>query len=181
MINQWTFCCEFSLTKFTFISFLYVMGVDHMPVEWEIWFALFLAYSAFVLNTMYLHQMFVESHFPGNIGMLINFGIKLYFFDVINCRFFTTETNLKALYIFILLFVHNLISKAICSECTDFCLQLCFSETFHILKMKAHFEKEPHFENESSFWNPFWKWKQFGNMFIPLCCQPSAGKRKWAF
>ena len=24
-------------------------------------------------------------------------------------------------------------------------------ETFHILKMKAHFKKEPHFENESSF------------------------------
>ena len=27
-----------------------------------------------------------------------------------------------------MLFVHNLISKAICCECTDFCLQLCFSE-----------------------------------------------------
>ena len=26
-------------------------------------------------------------------------------------------------------------------------------ETFHILKMKTHFEKEPHFENESSFSN----------------------------
>ena len=32
-------------------------------------------------------------------------------------------------------------------------------KTFHILKMKAHFEREPHFENESSFWNPFWKLK----------------------
>ena len=56
----------------------------------------------------------------------------------------------------------NLISKAICSDCIDFCLQLCFSEkgkntheTFHILKMKTHFEKEPHFENGSSFQNPF--------------------------
>jgi hypothetical protein len=28
-------------------------------------------------------------------------------------------------------------------------------QTFHILKMKAHFEKEPHFDNESSFQNPF--------------------------
>ena len=47
----------------------------------------------------------------------------------------TTETNLKALYISISLFVHNHISKAIAQpfkailcECTDFCLQLCFSE-----------------------------------------------------
>ena len=38
----------------------------------------------------------------------------------------------------------------------NFCLQLCFLEkrknnthkTFHILKMKAHFEKEPHSGNE---------------------------------
>ena len=28
-------------------------------------------------------------------------------------------------------------------------------KTFHILKMKAHIEKEPHFENESSFQNLF--------------------------
>ena len=81
-----------------------------------------------------------------------------------NYRFLTTETSLKALYIYILLFVHNLISKAICRECTDFCLQLCFSEkgkttvtnfenestilkTNHILKMKAH--SETRFENEN--------------------------------
>ena len=70
--------------------------------------------------------------------------------------------------------VHNLISKAICSECTDLCLQLCFSEkekttitkpfTFWkwkhilekkpILKMKAHLET--HFENENMFLE---KWK----------------------
>ena len=80
----------------------------------------------------------------------------------------TTETNLKAIHIYISLFDHNLISKAICSDCTDFylqiyCLQLlCFRkkekktyETFHILKMKTFFEKEPHFENESSVQNPF--------------------------
>ena len=69
-------------------------------------------------------------------------------------------------FIYISLFVHNLVSKeAICSECTDFCLQLCFSEkgkttltkpfTFwkwtriskknHTLKMKAH--SVTHFEN----------------------------------
>ena len=63
---------------------------------------------------------------------------------------------------YISLFVHKLISKAICSECEDFCLQLCFfgkrknitHQTFHILKknhilkMKAH--SETHFENENS-------------------------------
>ena len=75
----------------------------------------------------------------------------------------TTETNLKALYTYVSLYVHNLI-RFICSECTDFCLQLCFLEkgkttltkpfTFwkwkhiskknHILEMKGH--SETHFE-----------------------------------
>ena len=32
-------------------------------------------------------------------------------------------------------------------------------QTFHILRMKAHFKKEPHFWNKSSFRNPVWKWK----------------------
>ena len=50
----------------------------------------------------------------------------LNFLMIINYRLLTTETNLKALYIS--LFVHNLITKAICSECTDFCLQLHFSK-----------------------------------------------------
>ena len=57
-------------------------------------------------------------------------------------------------FIYIWLFVYDLINKAICSECTDFCLQLCFSEkrgknpheTFHILKMRTLFEREPYFE-----------------------------------
>ena len=31
-------------------------------------------------------------------------------------------------------------------------------KTFHILKMKAHFEKEPHFQSENSSWKPFLKW-----------------------
>ena len=39
-------------------------------------------------------------------------------------------------------------------------------KTIHILKMKAHFEKQPHFENEGSFRNTFWKWKHvFGTLF----------------
>ena len=36
-----------------------------------------------------------------------------------NYRFLTPEANS---------FVHNLIVKAICSECTDFCLQLYYLE-----------------------------------------------------
>ena len=79
--------------------------------------------------------------------------------NMIDYLFLTTEPNLKALYIS--LFVHNLISKVVCSEFTDFCLQLCFLEqgTFHILKhiskknhilkMKAH--SENHFETENMF------------------------------
>ena len=69
-----------------------------------------------------------------------------------NYRFLTTETNSKALHLFFC-FLHNLISKAFCIDFTNFCLQLHFLEkgkknihkTFHILKMKTHFEKEPHF------------------------------------
>ena len=44
---------------------------------------------------------------------------------------------------------------------TNYSLQCAHGErreeahkTFHILKMKAHFEKEPHFENESLLGNP---------------------------
>ena len=90
--------------------------------------------------------------------------------DIINYRFLTTETNLKALLIYISLFVHNLISKAFCSECTCFCLQLCFSEkgkttltkpfTFwkwkHILKENQILRMKAHFENENMFLE---KWK----------------------
>ena len=64
-------------------------------------------------------------------------------------------------YIYYVVF-YNLISKAICSDCTDFCLQFCFLEkekknrkTFYTLKMKKPFEKEPHFENESTFQKTF--------------------------
>ena len=59
--------------------------------------------------------------------MAIYVGKQAYIY-VIDYRQLKTETNLKALYIYILLFVHSLISKAICSEITDFCLQLCFLE-----------------------------------------------------
>ena len=58
-----------------------------------------------------------------------------------------------------LFFFHNFISKAICSECTDFVYNFSekgkatLTKLFHILKMKAHFEKEPHFESESTFQN----------------------------
>ena len=77
-----------------------------------------------------------------------------------NYRFLTTETNLKALYIYILLFFYNLI---IVVTINIFVYEFLFTtvffgkrknnthETFHILKMKAHFEKEPHFGSESSF------------------------------
>ena len=79
---------------------------------------------------------------------------------MINYRFLTTETNLKALLIYFFIFLHNLISKAVCCDCTDFFQEIflyncVFLETFHNLKMKTHFEKEPHFEIESSFQNPF--------------------------
>ena len=79
---------------------------------------------------------------------------------------------------YILLFSYNLISKAICSDCTDFCLQIfvynCVfrkkekktHETFHILKMKTPFEKEPHFENESSFQKIFEIENENENMFL---------------
>ena len=69
--------------------------------------------------------------------------------DVINYRFLTTETNLKALYI-----------------CCFFTqpYQLILKP---ILKMKTFLKKELHFENENSFWNSFWKWKFWKWKLIP--------------
>ena len=65
-----------------------------------------------------------------------------------NYRFLTTETNSKALYIYIhiLLFVRNLVSKAICSECTDFVYNCVFQK-----KEKQHSLNLSDFENESTF------------------------------
>ena len=54
------------------------------------------------------------------------------------------------------LFVHNLISKAICSECTVFVYNFVFQK-----KEKQHSRNLSHFENESEFRKrtSFWKWK----------------------
>ena len=70
------------------------------------------------LQTLYIHSLWEE-----NRG-----------FYTINYRFLTSETNLKALYI--LLFVHNLISKAICSNSTDFCLQIFVYKCLFLKKEK---------------------------------------------
>ena len=43
-------------------------------------------------------------------------------------------------------------------------------KTFHILKMKTQWEKDPHFENGSSFQNPFWKWKHVFRVIYKLGC-----------
>ena len=63
---------------------------------------------------------------------------------------------------YISLFFHNLVSKAICSDCAGFCLQIfaynCVfwkkekktHEAFNILKMKTPFGKKTHFENIQS-------------------------------
>ena len=79
-----------------------------------------------------------------------------------NYRFMTTETNLKVLDIFLYFFTTSSV-KLFVVTVHIFVYKLCFSEkgkdnthkTFHILKMKAHFEKDLHLRNESSFRNPF--------------------------
>ena len=84
--------------------------------------------------------------------------------DVINYGFLTTETNLEALYIFLRLFTTSSVKLFVVNVqlIVYNCVVVFFGEgknknqkTFHILKMKAHFERETHFENESSFRNPF--------------------------
>ena len=62
--------------------------------------------------------------------------------DIINFRFLTTETNIKASYIFCCLFTTS--SVLLCSECTDFCWQMCFSEKGKTILIKPF---------------TFWKWK----------------------
>ena len=61
--------------------------------------------------------------------------------NIIDFRFLTTETNLKA-YIYFVVF-HNLISKAICCDYTDFGLEIFVynHETIQTI----------YFENESTF------------------------------
>ena len=77
---------------------------------------------------------------------------------MINYRFLTTETNSKALYIFHCFFTTSSV-KLFVVAVQIFVYKFLFSfsekgknnhETFHTLKMKTHFEKEPHFENENS-------------------------------
>ena len=80
--------------------------------------------------------------------------------DIINYRFLTKETNLKASYIFHCLFQTSS-EKLFVVNVQLFvydCIVVFFRKrkiknhkTSYILKMKAHFEREPHFENESSF------------------------------
>ena len=78
---------------------------------------------------------------------------------IINYRFLTTETNLKALYIFCCFYNH--ISKAICSDCTDFWLQIFVYNCVFRKKEKQHSQNLSHFENKSTFQKrtTFWKWK----------------------
>ena len=115
------------------------------------------------------------NNFSHSIANSSLFPTSMYL-DVINCRFPTTETNSKALYISWFSPPHQklfLVTVQIFVKSADFCLQLCFSERwkktsrnlshhFHILislKMNAHFQKELHFENErtsrkrTTFWN----------------------------
>ena len=70
--------------------------------------------------------------------------------SIINYRFLTTETNSKALYIFCCLFT-TLSVKLFVVNVQIFLYNCIFGKenNIHVLKMKAHFQKEPHFENES--------------------------------
>ena len=98
------------------------------------------------------------------------------YIDIINYRFLTTETNLKALYIFCCVFTTSSV-KLFVVNVQIFVYNCVFfgkrknntHKTFNILKMKAHFEKEPHFEDESLFQNPFiihWKADQTFTMHL---------------
>jgi hypothetical protein len=88
-----------------------------------------------------------------NASFLTKFILKKSFFVGYN-KFLTTETNSKPLYTYHCFFTISSAGKAICSDCTDFCLQLCFSE-----KGKATLKNLSHFENESTFRKrtTFWK------------------------
>ena len=76
-------------------------------------------------------------------------------------RFLTTETNLKGLILCCSFFTTSSVKLFVVN--VQILFSIVFSEkgknnthkTFHIFKMKTHFEKEPHFENESSIPNPF--------------------------
>ena len=65
---------------------------------------------------------------------------------MINCRFLTTETNLKALYIFDLMFFNTTSSVNLIVVTIQIFVYICVfeekqhQETFHLLEMKAHFK-----------------------------------------
>ena len=67
-----------------------------------------------------------------------------------NDRFLTSETNSKALYVYISLFFYDLISKAICSDCTDLCLQTFVYKCVFQKKEKKTSQGLSHFENENT-------------------------------
>ena len=76
----------------------------------------------------------------------------MYVFDVMIYRYLTTETNLKALYIFRCLFTTPSVKLFVVNvQIFVYRKRNNTHKIFHILKMKAHFEKEPQFENESIF------------------------------
>ena len=66
--------------------------------------------------------------------------------SIINYRFLTTEKNFKA----------------ICSDCTDFCLQIFVYSCVFRKKEKQRSQNLSYFENESTFRKrtTFWKWKK---------------------
>ena len=84
---------------------------------------------------------------------------------VINCRFPTTETNSKALYISWFSPPHQklfLVTVQIFVKSADFCLQLCFSERWkkNLTKPFTPFSHIDFIENERTFpkGTTFWKW-----------------------
>ena len=86
--------------------------------------------------------------------------------NVINCRFPTTETNSRALYISWFSPPHQklfFVTVQIFVKSADFCLQLCFSERWKKASRNlSHFKKGLHIENECKFQKrtSHWKWMQ---------------------
>ena len=102
------------------------------------------------------------------------FGLK----DTINYRFLTTETNLKALYIFRCLFTISSV-KLFLVNVQIFCLQLCF-----LNKGKTTLTKPLSCKDcgwfESTTWNSNHKWNQI-DMKISHECILHNKKRKDTF
>ena len=67
------------------------------------------------------------------------------FFDIINYRFLTTETNLKALYIFRCLFTTSSVKLFVVN------VQIFVYNCVFWKKEKQHSQNLSHFENESTF------------------------------